>query len=59
MVIAGGGLHACGAVEEIITPSLLKTVYQVDARIESCSRGQRHLIVDGVASPLYALAKTA
>jgi iron complex transport system ATP-binding protein len=59
MVIAEGGLHACGAVEAIITPSLLKTVYQVEARIEACSRGQRHVIVDGMALTSRALAKTA
>lgn len=49
MVIADGGLHACGEVTEVITPSLLKSVYQVEARIEFCSRGERHLIVDDVA----------
>jgi iron complex transport system ATP-binding protein len=59
MVIAEGGLHACGAVEAIITPSLLKTVYQVEARIEACSRGQRHVIVDGMALTPQDFAKTA
>lgn len=59
MVIEGGGLRACGAVEDIITPSLLRTVYQVEARIESCSRGRCHVIVDGMAPPSQALAKTA
>jgi len=56
IVIEGGRLHACGRVEEIITPSLLRSVYQVEARIEPCSRGERHLIVDGVAAPLRAVA---
>jgi len=49
MVIAEGGLHACGAVEEIITSRLLQEVYRVEARIESCSRGQCQVIVDGVS----------
>ncbi|MFC6673377.1 ABC transporter ATP-binding protein [Marinobacterium aestuariivivens] len=59
MVIAEGGLHACGAVEHIVTPSLLKSVYQVEARIEACSRGQRHVIVDGMVPPTQVLAITA
>lgn len=58
MVIAGGRLHACGTVGEVITPSLLKAVYQVEARIELCSRGECHLIVDGVAST-HAWARSA
>ena len=58
MVIADGRLHASGTVDEVITPSLLKTVYRVEARIETCSRGERHLIVDDVA-PALALVKSA
>lgn len=58
MVITGGRLHACGTVGEVITPSLLQTVYQVEARIELCSRGESHLIVDGVAST-HAWARSA
>ncbi|MDH2435269.1 ABC transporter ATP-binding protein [Pokkaliibacter sp. MBI-7] len=50
MVVAGGGLVDCGAVEDIITPAMLRRVYQVEARIERCSRGLRHVIVDGVVS---------
>lgn len=49
MVVCDGGLHACGDVEEVITPALLKSVYRIDARIEACSRGLRHIIVDDVA----------
>ncbi|WP_417454659.1 ABC transporter ATP-binding protein [Kiloniella sp.] len=49
MVICDRGLHACGPVEDVITPALLKTVYRIEARIEACSKGLRHIIVDDVA----------
>lgn len=51
MVIADGRLVACGPSSEIITPKLLREVYQVEARIEPCSRGIGQVIVDGVAVP--------
>jgi iron complex transport system ATP-binding protein len=50
MVIADGRLDACGPSDEIITPALLRNVYKVEARIERCSRGIPHVIVDGVAA---------
>lgn len=46
LVIAGGGLVACGPTGEVITPDLLRRVFEVEARIEPCSRGLPHLIVD-------------
>jgi iron complex transport system ATP-binding protein len=36
-------------VGEVITAELLRDVYRVDARIETCSRGICQVIVDGVA----------
>jgi iron complex transport system ATP-binding protein len=27
---------------------MLREVYQVEARIEQCSRGQRHILIDGI-----------
>lgn len=50
MVIANGRLIACGPSSEIITPTLLRDIYHVEARIESCSRGIGHVIVDGAVA---------
>jgi iron complex transport system ATP-binding protein len=50
MVIAGGRLVACGPSAEIVTPTLLREIYRVEARIEPCSRGIGQVIVDGVAA---------
>ena len=50
MVIADGRLVACGPSAEIVTPTLLREVYRVEARIEPCSRGIGQVIVDGVAT---------
>ncbi|UUP17394.1 ABC transporter ATP-binding protein [Nitratireductor thuwali] len=61
MVIANGGLHACGPVAEVLTPALLRSVYEIEARIERCSQGQPHVIVDDVASgrPVASFALSA
>ena len=56
MMIAGGGLVACGPTREVITPDLLRRVYDVDTRIENCSRGIPQLIIDGRAAPSTASA---
>lgn len=49
MVIERGNLRGVGTVGEVITAELLRDVYRVDARIETCSRGICQVIVDGVA----------
>ncbi|EHJ93908.1 ABC transporter ATP-binding protein [Vreelandella boliviensis] len=46
MLLENGRLIACGPTAEVITPSLLRQVYQVAARIEPCSKGQPQLIVE-------------
>ncbi len=48
MVIADGRLVACGSSPNI-TSDLLRDVHHVTTRIEPCSRGIGHVIVDGVA----------
>lgn len=48
MVIARGTLQGSGLAEHVITEQMLRTVYRVQARIEQCSRGERHIIVDDV-----------
>lgn len=47
IVIANGGLAACGPTQTVVTQDLLRDVFEVDARIETCSRGHPNLIVDG------------
>ncbi|MER8425317.1 ABC transporter ATP-binding protein [Mesorhizobium sp. M1403] len=49
MVIADGRLVACGSSPDVITSDLLRDIYHLNARIEPCSRGIGHVIVDGVA----------
>ncbi|WP_172117605.1 ABC transporter ATP-binding protein [Halomonas hibernica] len=46
MVLENGRLIACGPTEEVITPELLRQVYKVAARIETCSKGRPQLIVE-------------
>ncbi|MGJ7545904.1 ABC transporter ATP-binding protein [Variovorax sp. LT1R16] len=49
VVLARGRALHSGRCEEVITPAMLRDVYQVDARVERCSRGGARVIVDGVA----------
>ncbi|MDQ0420823.1 iron complex transport system ATP-binding protein [Peteryoungia aggregata LMG 23059] len=46
LVVADGQLVASGATGEVITPALLREVYHVEARIETCTLGRPLLIVD-------------
>ncbi len=50
MVIADGRLVAAGPSEMVITQDLLRRIYRIDARIEQCSRGERHIIIDRAAA---------
>ncbi|ODT76171.1 MAG: hypothetical protein ABS76_31905 [Pelagibacterium sp. SCN 64-44] len=54
LVIERGQLRGAGATGEVITRQLLHDVYQIDARIEPCSRGHLQIIVDSVASGAVA-----
>jgi iron complex transport system ATP-binding protein len=47
IVIAKGEMAASGATADVITPAMLRDIYRVDARLESCSRGRPMVIVDG------------
>jgi iron complex transport system ATP-binding protein len=49
LVIEGGSLRGAGPTGDVITAELLREVYRIDARIETCSRGQPQIIVDSVA----------
>ena len=46
MMLENGRLIAYGSTAEVITPALLRQVYRVSTRIESCSKGQPQLIVE-------------
>ena len=46
LVIRDGRLAACGPTAEVVTETLLREVFQVEARIEPCSKGRPQLIVD-------------
>ncbi|WGT28102.1 ABC transporter ATP-binding protein [Pseudomonas marginalis] len=48
LVIADGTAQGSGASHEVITEHMLREVYQVEARIEQCSRGQPHILIDGI-----------
>lgn len=48
LVIADGSAQGSGTCEEVITVGMLREVYRIKARIEHCSMGIGHVIVDGV-----------
>lgn len=47
IVIADGRMIACGSSDAIITADLLRDTYRVAGRIERCSRGMPHVLIDG------------
>jgi iron complex transport system ATP-binding protein len=49
LVVGEGTALASGPSRDVITTDLLRKVYRVNARIERCSQGLDHVIVDGVA----------
>ncbi len=48
LMLKGGELIASGLPGEVVTPANLATVYGVDGRVEYCSRGLPHVVVDGL-----------
>jgi iron complex transport system ATP-binding protein len=46
IVIADGRMAAAGPTAEVVTPPFLRRVYKVDARVEPCSHGRPHVIID-------------
>ena len=48
LVIADGTTQGSGPSNEVITKQLLRNVYQVEARIEQCSRGLHHILIDDI-----------
>lgn len=49
IIIANGRLQAYGAPRDVVTVQMLGNVYNIEARIEKCSRGFDHIIVDGTS----------
>lgn len=49
IVISDGQLKASGRTADVITPDMLRKVYRVDARVETCTLGRPQVIVDGTA----------
>jgi iron complex transport system ATP-binding protein len=48
VMIHDGRLHAAGAPADVITPASLAAVYGVQGRVETCSRGLRQVLIDGL-----------
>ncbi|MFK0090265.1 ABC transporter ATP-binding protein [Pseudomonas sp. NPDC090755] len=48
LIIADGTTQGSGPSNEVITEQMLRDVYKVQARIEQCSRGLRHILIDDV-----------
>lgn len=47
IVIANGEMASSGPTSRVITSAMLRDIYRIDARIETCSRGRPMVIVDG------------
>lgn len=48
LVIAEGTSQGSGPSHEVISERMLRQVYRVDARIEQCTKGHRHVLIDGI-----------
>ncbi|MCM2463218.1 ABC transporter ATP-binding protein [Pseudomonas sp. LARHCG127] len=48
LVIADGTAQGSGPSAEVISESMLRKVYKVEARIEQCSRGELHILIDDI-----------
>lgn len=48
LVIADGTSQGSGPSNEVITEQMLRNVYQVEARIEQCSKGLSHILIDDI-----------
>nr|WP_163502124.1 ABC transporter ATP-binding protein [Halomonas socia] len=51
VVLDHGTVAAEGTPDQALSPSILNAVYGVEARVERCSRGRLHVMVDGPANP--------
>ncbi len=51
LLIRAGELAGHGRPDEVITAESLAQVYEVSARVETCSRGLAHILIDGLCAP--------
>lgn len=51
LLIRAGELVGQGRPDEVITADSLAQVYEVSARVETCSRGLAHILIDGLCTP--------
>lgn len=51
LLIRAGELVGHGTPDEVITAESLAQVYEVVARVETCSRGLAHILIDGLCTP--------
>jgi iron complex transport system ATP-binding protein len=49
IVISDGAMIKSGPSGAVITPGMLRDIYKVEARIETCSKGNPFILVDGTA----------
>lgn len=47
LVMAQGRMLDCGAAPDVICARMMQAAFQVEARIERCSRGRVHMMIDG------------
>ncbi|WP_437891071.1 ABC transporter ATP-binding protein [Phytobacter sp. V91] len=50
VMLKAGALIASGVPQEVVTPASLATVYGVQGRVEFCSQGLPHVVVDGLTT---------
>ncbi|MTH76564.1 ABC transporter ATP-binding protein [Paracoccus aestuariivivens] len=50
MVVNRGRMVACGPTHGVVTANLLREVFEVEARVEPCSKGTPQLVVEGRAA---------
>jgi len=50
VMLKDGALVASGIPREVVTPANLATVYGVQGRVEFCSQGLPHVVVDGLTT---------
>ncbi len=53
LILQSGRVTAVGSPAEIITPVALANVYGIHGRVEACSRGLRHVLIDGLDHDIH------
>ncbi|MCE2574420.1 ABC transporter ATP-binding protein [Komagataeibacter sp. FNDCR2] len=48
VILRDGRIIAAGPPDAVITPATLRATYDITARVETCSRGLPHIMVDGL-----------